>query len=535
MSDSPIKGQEPGSEVEEFKEVLKQCNVELVGYEPGRPRCIHLVTGKTTMEKFRKMLSERLGAGAIKFPSVFEAFHSVQKLEFIVEKFANAELDMAAKREIPEELKGLRLNINVLEPLPAGFFVSDSQEQVSKVNGQLFVRMSRMSEDDAISSARKVYPVYEPHLAPGICDEVEQVNGFPAFNVYTLAPWRKVTTKTKDKALPPLFDKLVKHLFPLPIEQEFFFNWLHESMFNRAMTYLVLCGAPGVGKNRLKLVMRALHGASNTVDGKRSTLTERFNSQLTECTLLWFDELSYDNQMENTLKEIQNDTLAIERKGIDATRATRIFASSVISNNKPRDNHIAMDARKFVPLRLTKHRLEKSMTSKEIDLLSRKVADESSPDYDPEFIAQIAKWIKVYGKSNKWPNQEYRGPMFYYLAHTSMSRWQKEAVIKILDLKKRGAANMVQDKEKGFLWSPIHKSLSRQLQSGNKTPDYSTVSHFLAGFVDATGKKIFKITKVPGDILGDFYVKQLKINVEINIDVDQRVSDGPTKKESDDL
>ena len=530
-----MKESNPVSSTDQLHKALEICGLELLSYEPMRPRSIGLTTGKTTSDKFRKVLQERLGASGVQVPDLFIALHNPVQFEKIIIDYVKERLGPVAERESKVFGDGLILNINVKESLPSAFFVSDKEGRLSDINGSLFVRAQGLSEKDAIINARKVYPIYDPRLSKGVQSDLLNEDMIPAFNTYRPAPWTNSIQKTMGKSLPPLFEKLVKHLFPLPLEREFFFNWLHESMFNRAMTYLVLCGAPGVGKNRLKLVMRALHGASNTVDGKRSTLTERFNSQLTECTLLWFDELSYDNQMENTLKEIQNDTLAIERKGIDATRATRIFASSVISNNKPRDNHIAMDARKFVPLRLTKHRLEKTMTPKEIDLLSRKVADESSPDYDPEFIAQIAKWIKVYGKSNKWPNQEYRGPMFYYLAHTSMSRWQKEAVIKILDLKKRGAANMVQDKEKGFLWSPIHKSLSRQLQSGNKTPDYSTVSHFLAGFVDATGKKIFKITKVPGDILGDFYVKQLKINVEINIDVDQRVSDGPTKKESDDL
>src|SRR5690606_14664466 len=139
-----------------------------------------------------------------------------------------------------------------------------------------------------------------------------------------------------------------------------------------------------------------------------------------ESTLAWVDELRYDDEMENTMKELQNDSISIERKGIDTTRATKIHASIVISNNKPRANYIAFDARKFVALKIAGHRLEESMSLEEIDLLTRKVEDEKSEHFDSKFLAQIAKWIKRRGASKKWRNLEYKGPMFWTLAHTSM-------------------------------------------------------------------------------------------------------------------
>lgn len=521
---------------ENLKSLLASCRMSIKSYHPDKPRPYNLESGrKVTAIHIHKTLASNLESVA-DYPELIKVLAKLSTFEDYLTEYAQSSFFEEVKTSLlPDEYKNLTLNLNVSETLPNAFFLTRPDDTIaSDVKGANYPRMAGMSEAEATSVARKVIIKYDPHMATGIIPD-EIVDGFRLFNTYTPAPWNKVEPKPLPKGLPPLFEKLVKHLFPLPIECEFFFSWLHASMFNRAMTYLVLCGAPGVGKNRLKLVMRALHGASNTVDGKRSTLTERFNSQLTECTLLWFDELSYDGQMENTLKEIQNDTISIERKGLDATRATRIFASSVISNNKPRDNHIAMDARKFVPLRLTKHRLEKSMAPEEIDLLSRKVADESSPDYDPAFVAQIAKWVKTYGKSDKWPNLEYRGPMFYYLAHTSMSRWQKETVTQLLALKKRGVSGVVYDPEKGYLWSPLHKRVSRTAQMGPKTPDYSTVAHFLSSFVDATGKKIFRVTKVPGDILGDFYVKQLKINVEVNLDVEATKVKNNGKEEIIDL
>jgi hypothetical protein len=220
--------------------------------------------------------------------------------------------------------------------------------------------------------------------------------------------------------------------------------------------------------------------------------------------------------MENNMKEIQNDTMAIERKNVDATRATKIHASVVISNNKPRDNYLAFDARKFCPLVLTNDRLEKSMTPEKINMLTNKVADPTKDTFDKKYIAQIAQWVKKNGKSSKWPNLEYRGPMFYRLAHTSMTRWQKRAAMIVMEFSETETSKIITDKKKGMLWSSLEEYWKKKSGSNNITfPDNSSIQFFFDNFLDTNGKKCFATTAVPRDLMSDFWVKMTVKQVSI--------------------
>jgi hypothetical protein len=371
---------------------------------------------------------------------------------------------------------------------------------------------------DAVSAARKVVPEYLPRSGTGVFSRKNLYgNEEEVLNTYIPPKWMEYAEKNRMKdSLPESFNRLVNHLFPLEIEREYLFSWIYHSLFSRSFVYLVLCGAPGTGKNRLKLILRALPGHENTIDGKRSTLVERFNSQLSDATLAWFDELSYDMEMENVMKELQNDSISIEKKGIDATRSTKIYSSLVVSNNKPRDNYIAFDSRKFAPLVISSRRLETSMDPGMIARMSSWVEDPAAPTYNLPYIARIGNWIRNHGRSDKWPHLEYRGPMFYMLAHTSMTRWQKKAVTIMTDAEKVLPGRAVVDPKKGILWSSIQE-LS-QKKNGDRSlqfPDFTTIKYFFDIFLDSKGNKAFKTESIRDDIMGDFWVKPVVGNLKI--------------------
>lgn len=474
------------------------------------------------MEKLGKILTSELSSQFKKFPDVFEAAHHLGDLHELVVSYVdknNIGYEEPKVVEIPESFKNLTLNIDASHPgNQTKFFMTTPDEFVSIVSGSVYVKTAQIDEPTAHRVARKVFPQYLPRNKAGIANQKdEQGVEQEFFNTYVPPAWTRIDGyEDLPDELPETFSKLVKHLFPIKEEREYFFSWLWHSLFKRSFVYLVLCGAPGTGKNRLKLILRALHGHSNTIDGKRSTLIERFNSQLADSTLAWFDELKYDIEMENMMKELQNDSISIERKGIDATRSTRIYASLIISNNKPRDNYIAFDARKFAPLQVSDSRLETSMTVKEITRMTEKVEDWSNPKYDLEYIAQIGKWIKKHGRSEKWPQLEYKGPMFWMLAHTSMSRWQKKAATLVLEATKSPPGRAARDEEKGFLWSSIYELSQRK--HGEKSlqfPDFSSVKHFFDIFRDAEGKTAFKTSIVRNSLMGDFWVKSKSARVAI--------------------
>jgi hypothetical protein len=463
------------------------------------------------VEKFSAALVTALGADAVDHPEIFRASKDIIKMGTLIEDYAKeiGAFRGARDRTLPANMEDLTLNMDLTSQEKSKFFLTDSSEIISDLASNSYIKILGLSEADAVEEARKVYPAYMPRKPPGVSDIVVEDIKKSLFNTYPVPWWIRRKADVPD-TLPPLFLKLIRHLLPHKTDRKYFYSWLYHSLFERALVYLVLCGNPGTGKNTLKLVMRALHGHSNSIDGKKSTLIEKFNSQFADSTLAWFDELKYDMEMENTMKELQNDSISIERKGVDTTRSTKIYSSIVISNNKPRDNYISFDSRKFAPLVLNTDRLDVSMSSEEIDELVGKVESPDEDTYDIDFIAQIGKWIKRHGKSKQWPNLEYRGPMFYKLAHTSMSQWQKKAANVVMGVNARELSRAVIDPEKGYLWSTVREALYRK--NGDKSlafPDNTSVQYFFDIFLDAKGRKAFTTKSTGDDLSDDFWVKCL--------------------------
>lgn len=504
--------------MEDLAKALEDAKISITKYDPTKARPIFIAgSSPMSVESFGKLLVKKLGASMSKYPAVMAALFDHSALEEQVAQYATDKglpgQESAQPVEVPKGFQNLTLNMDFAgNAFEDNYFMTTDQEIRSTITGRNYLKVMKIPEEVAINIARKVTTEYMPREKAGIKEK-----NFPGgetldvFNTYIPAAW--TTVKHKENlgvGLPVLFKKLVHHMFPIPEEREYFYSWVWYSLFKRAPVFLVLCGIPAVGKNTLRHVLNALHGDLNYVNGKKSAITGTFNSQLGACTLVWFDELKYDHDMENTMKEMPNNTLPMESKGVDTTRKTPVYGSYVISNNAPRDNYLAFNARKFVPLKLRDKPLGASMTKEEIDELVEKTADPSSETYDLNFIAQIATWIKKNGRSNKWPNLEYRGPMFYTLAHTSMTKWQKKSAELVIKTDPLKATRIAWDKEKGFLWSSLIDSLLKKHPDRSiHYPDYTTVRHFFEIFLDSNGDKPFKTEIVKGDIMSDFYVKKL--------------------------
>lgn len=440
------------------------------------------------------------------------------------------------ENDLPKELQGLSLNCDLTNPKK--LFLTLPDGSISLVNAKVFLSHFKITEDAAPSKARLVYTKYDPRMPKGITNG--QVPGFNEqvniLNIYSPAQWKAVPDqgKTPDQ----LFFNLINHLFPVEKDRKFVLYWLRKSLVDRAKTFLMLCGVGGVGKNRLKLLFTALHGATNSVDGKKSTLTTQFNSQLANNTLMWFDELRFGESEENVMKEMPNETASIEAKFHDSTSRTQLFGSYVISNNKPRDNYISMDARKFCPVVLNNKRLETSMTIDEIGEFSSKV-DLSDPNYDNEYVATIGHWIINNCDSEEFPLDEYKGKMFHILTHTSMTRWQKRTISIITNMKANGEVfeidKIAASKYKEFLsggYGKMHsssfeflfESIGKYNHSTFICPELSTVEAFLANYRDLAGQKVCEITRKPNALEGNFTIERLdveEIYSDIPFDIDE--------------
>lgn len=373
-----------------------------------------------------------------------------------------------------------------------------------------------------------VVPEYNPKGAKGIyLKETEYGDTQNHMNCYIPPAWKDYNGELPDK-LPPLFKKLVDHLFPTAEARDYFFHWTYCSLVGRAETYLILQGAPAIGKNRLKIHLRALHGHSNSIDAKKSTLTTNFNSQLREATLVYFDEIRYTEEEENIMKEIPNGTISIEAKGVDATRSTKIHCSMVLAGNKPRDQFIAFDARKFCPVEMTKRPLSDSMTDEEITEMSEKVEFMDHENYDLAYIAQIGRWILAHGKRTRWKNCEYRGPKFWHLANVSMPIWQKKILQFIFD-PPENAEKFHQIKK--FKYSELMANYEKKVLKKDKnrsqviSVDYSNARYFFDIYGDLKGNKIFKTKTIPKNIMGDFYIDIINTPVLGESDLEEQIEE----------
>lgn len=525
--DEPGQGEgNPEQELfEQFSKLLSDYGYPLQEYLRGKTKCLKFSVGSPMApERLFQLLRDRIpdAVMAAVYPLVREA-GVMDKAEFpkFIQEYCSflfpeeeeEEEEMDQEAPLPAGMRNIRFNLDMTNPKRESvYYLTDEEDNiVGDISAFPYMKKMGLKEEDIIGKALPVIPEYSPYGKKGYSTRIKNGREYTFLNVYRPPDWKSYKGQLDDR-LPPLFKKLMFHLFPLKKERMFFYSWVKASLTSRAMTYLVLQGSPGIGKNRLKLVLRALHGEDNSVDGKKSTFTEKFNSQLERNTLAWFDELRYDAEMENVMKEVQNDSISIEKKGVDASRSTKIYTSLVVSNNKPRDNFIAFDARKFVPLQLTKNRLETSMTSEEIDLLTKKVENPEAPGYDLAFIAQIGRWILRHGRPEDYPNLEFKSPHFYFLAHTSMTRWQRKVLINFLELAKTSSPDgrVRYDEEKGFLWSTIEALISRKGDKQAQLPERSSIAHFFEVFLDAAGDKIFSVTPTGDSITGDFWVLQTK-------------------------
>lgn len=515
--------------VSRFESLIEKARLKIIRYDPSKARPISLSNGGAqTIDKFSEKLREKAGPDLFDYPDLAQVMFSSEDMGELLAQYAKKNnIQNPSERqavEVPDNYQNLTLNLDQAHPgRELKFFMTTKDEIPSSISGNVWLRVMGLKEDEALSQARKVVPEYRPRSKPGIVSHRTQSReDLSIFNSYTPPEWMTYKEPTP-LGLPVLFERLVNHLFPIKLEREYFYDWLYTSLFDRAYVYLILCGVGGSGKNRLKLVMRALHGHANTVDGKRSTLVDRFNSQLADATLGWFDELHYDLEMENVMKEIQNDSIAIERKGVDATRSSKIYSSLAISNNKPRDNYISFDARKFVPLQVASTRLDTVMAPDEIEVLTKKVESWDSSEYDVAFIAQIGRWLQKRKLSGRWPHLEYKGPMFYKLAHTSMSRWQKKAASLLIEGTYQESSRVEYNDFKGYLWSTLsEQSYKKNGDRSLQFPDFSTVKYFFDIFVDGNGKTSFETQAVKGSLSGDFWVKL--INKKIHIATETEVS-----------
>lgn len=323
------------------------------------------------------------------------------------------------------------------------------------------------------------------------------------FNCYQPSDWEKIAGLEEVVGkIPEEVTTLVNHLLPIELERDYFYAWVYKSLFERAPTFLILHGMGGTGKTTLKNILFGLHGPHNCTTPGKSILDKEFNSILFKTTLVALDELEYTEKNESKMKEWINDRISIEGKGVDATRQTKLAASYMIINNKKKDNYISPEARKFAPLKIVDKRLEDVLSKQEVEKILKLSDYEKHTEVEHLKLAQFASWLKHFGPDlvKKFPNMEYKGPMFYELVVSSLYVWQRILTLAFIDktdwAKKIFEIIYYRDLG-GYYWpdfSPVFFKAYRK-QFNVVSPNPFTAQEFVRAMIDPEGNRMFHVTK----------------------------------------
>lgn len=358
-------------------------------------------------------------------------------------------------------------------------------QAISEMNFKAWERKLQKEEKGiVISTMRDALLVYDPYnldtFVPVMWEEMEVLK----VNTYVPPPWR-THTEPREVEMPEVIWDLLEHLFPTDEHLTFVLNWMYLALIRRNETYLVLNGAKGVGKGIFCQVLAALVGREHYTDAPLSLLTSHFNSALDHTRLIVFDEQRVGKSEHNKLKRYINKFQNIEKKGIDADRATEIYNSYVISNNDVGDMYIETDDRRFSVADLNTANLDEILTKNEIDVLVRELEDDSS-----KLVSDMGYWIYKYGQASHLHEfSVLKGLRFWDLAYNSLKEWQKFLVDKILQMD-----------EVEYQIKSLGREFSKEANNFTRFPrNYSKVDDFLKNYRHKGSIELGTVEKLDGD------------------------------------
>jgi hypothetical protein len=215
---------------------------------------------------------------------------------------------------------------------------------------------------------------YRP-LEPGML--LKNKDGTFTYNTYSPPKWQQDWFYSKGKDLPnkvinipPLYEKFLRHLVgegeDSKASYDYIVKWLANGLKRKNYCILTTIGKQGIGKGVLGGIMRQLFGDRNYYEGSDRMFKGTFNSQIADKRLVYCDEISIkEREDEDRLKLVVNDTVEIEKKGIDA-KTIQNYASFYISSNHMDSITLTADDRRFSIVDLTDEKLLTIMNPEEI-------------------------------------------------------------------------------------------------------------------------------------------------------------------------
>jgi len=296
---------------------------------------------------------------------------------------------------------------------------------VSKINPEAFIKsLPRLEREDFRDSATQSLFVFDPYDITKAREKPYETSTIMEINLYTVPPWQLGEVIPNAKC-PSIIWEFLTHLIPDEVCRKHVLAWMHFALTDRCETYLVLCGDKGIGKGVFcSSLLKKLIGEDNYNEPPLSIFSKEFNGSMERKRLLVFDEVQVTTKANmQTAKRYINKYLSFEKKGVDATNATEIFSSNIMSFNGVDDLKLEWDERRFTVPELVETRLDKAWSKAKIKDLIWTIEE------DEEAIKQFGYWILQMNISGELdPSSEYKGPHFWRIVYASLTGWQKSLV-----------------------------------------------------------------------------------------------------------
>ena len=249
-----------------------------------------------------------------------------------------------------------------------------------------------------------------------------KVDGYWQYNLYEPPKWLEDKYYScgevqipKLDVIPTIYDKYLKHLVNGDVKSyEYVLDWLTTAITSRNYCILTTIGNQGIGKGVLGEIMMRLVGEQNFTKSGKRIVDKDFNGQISGKRILYVDEVVISNaDQENRMKDLINDYIEVEKKGVDA-KLSRNYSSIYFSANQLDAIKITSDDRRFSIIELTNVKLKDVMNKNEIGSL---LLEENI-----EKFAQYLYHRKV--DSNKMMNV-FTSPRLELIKAEQLNTWQE--------------------------------------------------------------------------------------------------------------
>lgn len=306
-------------------------------------------------------------------------------------------LDLAAGKQYQMDLRAIRRILTVDE------YKTFSQER------ELVVRFE-----------------YNPRYTKPLTTDEE---GVSVYNQYVPPRWSNEYFY-KGKAIPveaelgTLYRDFFMHLTDGHLESfEYLLDWLATSLRGRNHTILTAIGEEGIGKGTLGEILKQLHGESNYEYCSDQVFKSQFNGKLLNKTLVYVDEVEIrDKEAMNRIKAVVNDSIEVEKKGVDSITA-RNHASFYFSSNEFGAVRLGPKDRRFSVLQMTDNQMNQT---KRDGVLWTAFVDQLNA---PENVDSLARYL--YGRPvTRNMLLPFRSPRFEEMKEASLQDWEAYTLFK---------------------------------------------------------------------------------------------------------